>query len=153
MELTDVGVLLDTVPAAGGGDPLAALREWGRIGHVRQGRAPGRAGRGRRGARRHDRGVGARRVLPLGQGDVDLPAFFAALAESGYTGWVVVEQDRIPSEDEPLSSRRPTRCTTAPGCEPTPGSDGASVETDVLMTLVVNVGLDASARAHVINMR
>ena len=95
--------------------------------------------------------MGARRVLPLGQGDVDLPAFFAALAESGYTGWVVVEQDRIPSEDEPLSSRRPTRCTTA-GYEPTPGSDGASVETDVLMTLVVNVGLDL-ARAHVINMR
>ena len=47
--------------------------------------------------------MGARRVLPLGQGDVDLPAFFAALAESGYTGWVVVEQDRIPREDEPLS--------------------------------------------------
>ena len=56
----------------------------------------------------------ARVFCPSAQGDVDLPAFFAALAESGYTGWVVVEQDRIPSEDEPLSSRRPTRCTTAP---------------------------------------
>jgi inosose dehydratase len=37
----------------------------------------------------------------LGQGDVDLDAFFAAL--DGYDGWVVVEQDRIPRDDEPLS--------------------------------------------------
>jgi inosose dehydratase len=38
----------------------------------------------------------------LGQGDVDLPAFFGALREAGYDGWVVVEQDRIPRADEKL---------------------------------------------------
>ena len=38
--------------------------------------------------------------VELGTGDVDLDAFFAALAESGYSGWLVVEQDRIPRPDE-----------------------------------------------------
>jgi inosose dehydratase len=38
----------------------------------------------------------------LGEGDVDLPAFFVALRDVGYDGWVVVEQDRIPREDEEL---------------------------------------------------
>jgi inosose dehydratase len=106
MELTDVGVLLDTGHLLlGDGDPLSALREWGeRINHVH-------AKDVRLGvleqvvADRADmieawrRGVFCR----LGDGDVDLPAFFAALRESGYSGWVVVEQDRIPREDEPLS--------------------------------------------------
>ena len=31
----------------------------------------------------------------LGQGDVDLDGFCAALTERGYDGWVVVEQDRV----------------------------------------------------------
>jgi len=38
----------------------------------------------------------------LGAGDVDLPAFFDALRATGYDGWVVVEQDRIPRPDEEL---------------------------------------------------
>jgi inosose dehydratase len=106
MELTDVGVLLDTGHLLlGGGDPIAALREWGpRVNHVH-------AKDVRLGvledvvAERADmleawaRGV----FCPLGEGDVDLPAFFRALGDSGYEGWVVVEQDRIPREDEPLS--------------------------------------------------
>jgi inosose dehydratase len=42
-----------------------------------------------------------RRVFcELGTGDVDLPAFFAELASTGYSGWLVVEQDLIPSPDE-----------------------------------------------------
>jgi inosose dehydratase len=31
----------------------------------------------------------------LGDGDVDLEAFCAELAASGYDGWVVIEQDRV----------------------------------------------------------
>ena len=31
--------------------------------------------------------------LPLGQGDVDLPAFIEALEGSGYQGWYTIEQD------------------------------------------------------------
>ena len=29
----------------------------------------------------------------LGEGDLDVPAFARALADTGYTGWVVIEQD------------------------------------------------------------
>jgi inosose dehydratase len=36
----------------------------------------------------------------LGAGDVDLAAFFAELEAVGYEGWLVVEQDRIPRDDE-----------------------------------------------------
>jgi inosose dehydratase len=32
----------------------------------------------------------------LGTGDVDLEGFFAELARSGYSGWLVVEQDMVP---------------------------------------------------------
>jgi len=39
----------------------------------------------------------------LGAGDVDLDAFFAELERIGYSGWICVEQDRIPRPDEPLS--------------------------------------------------
>jgi inosose dehydratase len=36
----------------------------------------------------------------LGSGDVDLEAFLAELGRSGYAGWLVVEQDRIPAPGE-----------------------------------------------------
>src|SRR5215213_3883372 len=39
----------------------------------------------------------------LGDGDVDLERFFAALADTGYSGWICAEQDRIPRDDERLS--------------------------------------------------
>ena len=29
----------------------------------------------------------------IGQGNIDFPAFFRALAKNGYSGWSVVEQD------------------------------------------------------------
>ena len=32
----------------------------------------------------------------LGSGDVEIDAFLAALGDSGYSGWLVVEQDRYP---------------------------------------------------------
>ena len=41
----------------------------------------------------------------LGSGDVDLPAFFAALDESGYSGWLVVEQDWVPGPDDGLAEQ------------------------------------------------
>jgi inosose dehydratase len=36
---------------------------------------------------------------PLGEGAVDLPGLLAALAEHGFDGWAVVEQDRVPGGD------------------------------------------------------
>lgn len=103
LELTDVGLLLDTGHLAlGGGDPVQGLLDWGeRIDHVHvkdykrailDSVIADRAGMEE---------AWRRRVFcELGTGDVDLPAFFAELASSGYSGWLVVEQDLIPGPDE-----------------------------------------------------
>jgi inosose dehydratase len=90
----------------GGGDPVAGLEKWGsRINHVHV-----------KDVRRsvldqivHDaagsRAVWERRAfVPLGQGDVDLDGFMSALITSGYGGWLVVEQDVIPTPDDPPGS-------------------------------------------------
>ena len=103
LELTDVGLLLDTGHLAlGGGDPTAALRDWGdRINHVHvkdvhddvlAGVIADRAGM----PEAWRRGV----FCELGAGDVDLDGFFAELARSGYSGWLVVEQDMVPQSPQ-----------------------------------------------------
>jgi inosose dehydratase len=106
LELTDVGLLLDTGHLAlGGGDPVQGLRDWhDRIDHVH--------------IKDYRRSIldsviadaagmeeaWRRKVFcELGTGDVDLPAFFSELASSGYSGWLVVEQDLIPAPDEDAS--------------------------------------------------
>ena len=103
LELTDLGLLLDTGHLAlGGGDPVQGLRDWGeRIDHLHvkdykrailEAVIADRAGMEE---------AWRRRVFcELGTGDVDLPAFFTELASSGYSGWLVVEQDLIPAPDE-----------------------------------------------------
>lgn len=99
LELTDVGLLLDTGHLAlGGGDPTQALRDWGaRINHVhvKDVRNDVLAGVI---ADQADMPEAWRRGVfcELGTGDVDLSAFFAELARSGYSGWLVVEQDMVP---------------------------------------------------------
>jgi len=107
LELTDVGLLLDTGHLAlGGGDPVQGLRDWGdRIDHVHVkdvkfaildsviADAAGMEEAWRR-----------RVFCELGTGDVDLPAFFAELVAVGYDGWLVVEQDLIPAADEDASA-------------------------------------------------
>jgi inosose dehydratase len=99
LELTDIGLLLDTGHLAlGGGDPTAALQTWGnRINHVhvkdvRNDVLAGIVADGADMPEAWRRGV----FCELGTGDVDLDAFFAALARSGYDGWLVVEQDMVP---------------------------------------------------------
>jgi inosose dehydratase len=95
---TDLALLLDSGHiAVAGGDPLAALRDWGeRIGavHVKDVRLDVLAGVK---AERADTLTAWQRGLfcALGDGDVDLEGFCAALDERGYDGWVVVEQDRV----------------------------------------------------------
>jgi inosose dehydratase len=106
LELTDLGLLVDTGHyLAGGVDPIEALRDWGpRVNyvHVKDVRLDvlravidERAGA----LEAWRRGI----FCELGEGDVDLPGFFEALRATGYDGWVVVEQDRIPREDEQLA--------------------------------------------------
>jgi len=103
LELTDVGLLLDTGHLAlGGGDPTAALQSWGsRINHVhvkdvRNDVLADIVADGADMPEAWRRGV----FCELGTGDVDLDAFFAALAQSGYDGWLVVEQDMVPQSPQ-----------------------------------------------------
>jgi inosose dehydratase len=103
LESTDVGLLLDTGHLAlGGGDPTVALRDWGaRINHVhiKDVRNDVLAGVI---ADRADMPEAWRRGVfcELGTGDVDLDAFFGELAGSGYSGWLVVEQDMVPQSPQ-----------------------------------------------------
>jgi inosose dehydratase len=95
---TDVPLLLDSAHLlVAGGDPLAALADWGeRIEavHIKDVRLDVLAGVK---ADRADTITAWRRGLfcALGHGDVDLETFCAALGERGYDGWLVVEQDRV----------------------------------------------------------
>ncbi len=93
---TDVELLLDSGHLlVAGGDPVQALADWGeRIGaiHIKDVRLKVLE---QVKAERADTLTAWRRGLfcALGQGDVDLDGFCAAL--DGYDGWVVVEQDRV----------------------------------------------------------
>jgi inosose dehydratase len=103
LELTDVGLLLDTGHLAlGGGDPTTALRDWGeRINHlhvkdVRNDVLAGVIADGADMPEAWRRGV----FCELGTGDVDLDSFFTELGRSRYAGWLVVEQDMVPQSPE-----------------------------------------------------
>lgn len=104
---TDLALLLDSGHiAVAGGDPLAALRDWGeRIGavHVKDVRLDVLASVK---ADRADTLTAWQRGLfcALGDGDVDLKGFCAALGERGYDGWVVVEQDRVLEDQDAFAS-------------------------------------------------
>jgi inosose dehydratase len=103
LELTDVGLLLDAGHLAlGGGDPSQALRDWSeRINHVhvkdvRNDVLASVIADGADMPEAWRRGV----FCELGTGDVDLEGFFAELARSGYSGWLVVEQDMVPQSPQ-----------------------------------------------------
>lgn len=101
---TSVGLTLDTGHLLlGGGDPLLALEEWGpRINHLHLKDA-------RRGVldevvkgRKDMRAVWAGKAfVPLGDGDLDVDGVMERILAGGYSGWLVVEQDVIPSPADP----------------------------------------------------
>ncbi len=105
LESSDVGVCLDTGHLLlGRADPVAAVRQWGeRINQVHL-----------KDARREvlERIVAdaapvveiwrRRAFCALGEGDVDVPGVLDALAEIGYRGWLVVEQDILPEPGAPV---------------------------------------------------
>jgi len=103
LELTDVGLLLDTGHLAlGGGDPTQALRDWGgRINHVHVKDVNNEVLAGVIADRADMPEAWRRRVFcELGTGDVDLGSFFAELTRSQYAGWLVVEQDMVPQSPQ-----------------------------------------------------
>jgi inosose dehydratase len=105
LETSDIGLLADTGHLLlGGNDPIEAVRSWGprtNYVHVKDVRLDVLDSVVRDGADALEawrRGI----FCELGAGDVDLDGFFSALQETGYAGWIVVEQDRILRDDEPL---------------------------------------------------
>jgi inosose dehydratase len=99
---TDVPLLLDSGHlTVVGGDPVAALRDWGeRIGgvHLKDVRLDVLEGVK---AERADTLTAWQRGLfcALGDGDADLHGFVGELRARSYDGWVVVEQDRVLSDE------------------------------------------------------
>jgi inosose dehydratase len=87
-----VRLLFDTAHyQQGGGDPVAAVREyrdWIEVVHLKD----VRAGAGGRAA---DAGA-AYQFVELGRGRVDLPGVFAALRDIAFDKWAIVELDRVP---------------------------------------------------------
>jgi inosose dehydratase len=103
LELTDIGLCLDTGHLLlGGGDPVAAARAWAsRINHVhlKDARRSVFAGIVADGA--PATAIWSRDAFPaLGEGDLDADGVIAALGETGYRGWLVVEQDTLPTTRE-----------------------------------------------------
>jgi inosose dehydratase len=84
-----VRVLFDTAHyQQGGGDPVAAIRkyrDWIDVLHLKDVRpAPSPAA------------PASYQFVELGRGRVDLPGVFAALREINFSGWGIVELDRVP---------------------------------------------------------
>jgi inosose dehydratase len=102
-----VGLCLDTGHAAfGGGDPVAIASRWrDRIWHVHL-KDCDAAIRARAAAEGWDyqQSVRAGVFCELGHGAVDFPAVLSLLREIRYDGWLVVEQDVLPSMGTPLES-------------------------------------------------
>ncbi|MFG3256901.1 TIM barrel protein [Streptomyces sp. NPDC048172] len=100
LELTDVSLCLDTGHWwLAGGDPVEAVREFGaRIKQVHLKDADRTAhARVREAGGDLWRVVGEGGFQPLGAGEIDLPEVLAALRAHRYHGWLVVEQDALPT--------------------------------------------------------
>jgi inosose dehydratase len=100
LDATDVDLTFDTGHLLlGGGEPLDGWRRWsGRINHVHLkdvDLAVLRAVRERSGDMVDV--WRSRAFVPLGDGDLDVAGIVGAIAGSGYDGWIVVEQDVLPS--------------------------------------------------------
>lgn len=103
LELTDVGLCLDTGHfLLGGGDPVAALRDWGvRINHVHIKDAERAVMAGIQADGAPTTEIWSREAFPaLGEGDLDVDGVLDELRRLNYQGWLVVEQDILPQTAE-----------------------------------------------------
>jgi len=102
-----LGLCLDTGHATyGGGDPLAILsRHADRVWHVHfKDCSPAVAARARAEGRDYLTAVRHGVFCELGAGQVDFAAVLEHLRGSAYNGWIVVEQDVLPSMGTPAES-------------------------------------------------
>jgi inosose dehydratase len=102
-----VGLCLDSGHATyGGGSPVELLSRYRpRIWHVHfKDCEPRVARRARAEEWDYQTALGHGLFCELGRGAVDFPALLGELERSGYDGWIVVEQDVLPSMGAPLES-------------------------------------------------
>jgi inosose dehydratase len=110
LALTDpglVGLCFDTGHYTyGGGDAVEGIRKHReRIWHVHfKDQAPGIATQARQNGWDYFEAVRQGIFCELGQGSVDFKAVTSALNQSGYNGWIVVEQDVLPGMGSPQDS-------------------------------------------------
>jgi inosose dehydratase len=107
-----LGLCLDTGHYRfGGGDPAEAVRKnAGRIWHVHfKDCEPEVAARSRELGWDYLESVRRGVFCELGRGEVDFPGVLAGLEQSGYQGWIVVEQDVLPGMGTPKESARRNR--------------------------------------------
>jgi len=103
LEVSDVGLCLDTGHFfIGGGDPVAALRDWSsRINHVHVKDAVRSVMDGIIADEQPAKTIWSREAFcALGDGDVDVAGVLATLEANDYQGWLVVEQDILPQTAE-----------------------------------------------------
>lgn len=103
LSLSDVGLCLDAGHfQIGGGNPLEFLKKWSsRIDHVHIKDANLAKFENIVKAGEPATAIWSREVFPvLGAGDLDARSFVEGLIESGYQGWLVVEQDILPQTPE-----------------------------------------------------
>jgi len=95
---THVGLCLDTGHCVyGGGDPCDEAKKYRpllRYLHIKDINA-GALGNARRKKLNFEQAVGAGIFSPIGEGCIDFAGFFRLLAETQYSGWMVVEQDVV----------------------------------------------------------
>ena len=103
LEVSDVGLCLDTGHFfVGGGDPVAAIRDWSsRINHVHVKDAVRSVMDGIVADNEPATAIWSREAFcALGEGDVDVAGVLAELERIDYEGWLVVEQDIFPQTPE-----------------------------------------------------
>jgi inosose dehydratase len=119
MQRTDpvlVGLCLDSGHATyGGGSPLDLLAAYAtRTWHVHfKDCDPAVAARARQEQWDYQTALRHGLFCELGKGSVDFPALQRALGALGFDGWIVVEQDVLPSMGAPLESARRNRAFLA----------------------------------------
>ena len=102
---SDIGLCLDTGHLlVGGGDPVEAIQAWGaRINHVHIKDARRDVLDGIRADGAPVDAIWRRRAFcRLGEGEVEVDRVLDGLKASGYSGWLVVEQDTMPDPAWPL---------------------------------------------------
>jgi len=107
-----IGLCYDTGHFAyAGSDPLAALKRFrDRVWHVHfKDFRPEVAARALRGRWDYHQAVANGLFCELGGGDIDFPAILAHLVDTGYAGWIVVEDEMPPGTCDPFENAKHDR--------------------------------------------